>query len=698
MTQLAIANTTDAPRVPSPYRTVEDVAIALKVSVRRVRQRCDQEWGPTGLAKKFNGTWGVHPRADQRLHQHGDTAKRDREQIAELARSGIAAKQIDAAENRLAILRELADYDCVARDERKRRAIFCEHLRAGGRVPCPGISRISVNTLYRWEQRYRAEGVAGLIRRGVDRQARSEVNGNAALDYIFNLVHSGNNIPVADARRMALGEAQKHGDDPAWRIGSYSSVRLAIEARSPAILKAVAGKGERAAKAACIPKMPRDYESIAANQEWVGDERTIDVMCRVIGSRGWKASRQVKLTAWMDMRSRMIVGWVLATHADSNTILGSLKRGIALHGKPELLRVDWGHDYKKATGSPHHRRWKNTNIDSFDGERVGSILDELGIDVSPAMPYTPWAKPIESFFKTMKDRWDKLNASFWGGCPSERHEDRQKYVNANLEKLPTLEQIEASLIEFIADYHRTPHTAIDMFGKTPMQAMEAFRAGSPCLESAKVLDHLFAEFVGPKMVRRDGVRHNKFWYGHGDGRLVELQGKKVLLRIQPDDASRAMVCKPDRTPMFEVECLFLRGFTSKDAGEIAKRGHRMMRPYRAQARTAAKFLRSHTPEQLTENRRRGVRAERGSGEPDETAAPTFTIRPALEEAIAGAAPAPSDSIEAVSRAVRTGTDDDAVCNPLDDLDVDISEAYAAWSDEDDGEDENPISIEDLIGE
>ncbi|MFH1417291.1 MAG: hypothetical protein ABII12_03280 [Planctomycetota bacterium] len=654
MSLAVAANPDEQARVPAPFLTIEQAAPLMGVSYRRARQRCE-EWSAGGLARKFDGVWGIHPRADQRLHNDVDRAKRDREQIAELTKAGVRQAAIDVAVAKRDILRGLADFECDARTERENRERYVAHLKATRVVPCDGIKRISVSTFYRWKSEYN-DGIRGLVRKSTASD-RDDISGEASLDYAFNLVHCGNGISLKAALTIARGEALKHRGDPAWRLGSYSAVRQAIKTRSPQILKVLAAKGERSAKAACIPKGHRDFESIPSGVEWVGDERTVDVMCRVLTARGWKATRQVYITAWTDMRSRRVVGWIIETFADSNTILGSLKIGIAKHGQPALLRVDWGHDYKKATGSPHSKRWK---VRSFDGPRIGSILDELGIEASPVMPYTPWSKPIESFFKTMKEHWDKLNASFWGGCPSERHEDRQRWVNRNIEKLPTVDDIRRSFTAFVDVYHRTPHTAVDMFGKSPLEAMEAFRDDPASMESETVLDHLFCEFV-QKLVRRDGVRHNSRWYGLGDSRVVALQGQKVLLAIQPDDASRATVCRLDRTPLFVVECEALRGFTQRDAADIGKRQARLLRPYRQQARDARRVLLNTQPTDLLANFAAGVEAEHGRRVPDEVTPPTFTIRPALEEALATAGPAPS---EQRSIAVRTGTDDEITVDDM----------------------------------
>lgn len=683
-TGLAIVS--DVPAgLPVPYLTVAEAAVRMGCNPGHIRRLCADRWAPAGHARQFNNVWGIHPAADQRLRNDVDAAQRDRQQLAELAKAGVKPAALERAEALRDIIKGLAEFECDAPNPRKFREFYLAHLCAGGKLTARGIKKLSVSRLYVVEALYREQGISGLVRRDRTRPV-SESGGSAALDYIFNLVCCGNRISLAQAIVIARGEASRHAGDPAWKIGSYSAVRLAIKARSPQILRVLTGKGPRAAKADCVPKIPRDFESIAAGDEYVGDERTLDIWCRVLTSRGWRAVRP-KLTAWLDIRSRMMVGYLLNRRANSRTILGALKLAIRDHGKPMLLRTDWGEDYKAAA--------RHGCLDEFDGRRISGVLEELRIGIHrTGAPYTPYAKPIESFFRGMKEHLDKLFSAFWGGCPSERHEDRVKYLRDNLEKLPTIDDVAAALAAWLDVYHRTPHSGVDMFGKSPLEAMAAFRQGATRGETPEVLDHLFREFVGPLMVRRDGIRHNGRWYGNGDARLVAMQGEKVLLGIQPDDQGRAMVCRIDRSPLFEVECLAITGRTREETAEMHKQRRRLMRPYAGQARAARDFMLGTTPQALLDNAAAGIAAAHGDRSAQAEPAPRLTVvRPALQEAISKAGRTPSES---ASRAVRTGTDDDEI-TLADMLGDDLVTARAPARPADDSDDDAP-DWGDLSGE
>jgi transposase InsO family protein len=620
-------------------------ATRLGLSAGNVRRRCRETWGPAGVAELREGQWFVSPAADPRLRDQVDLRRRDLQQETNLAAQGVDPRHLEIARNRREVLAGLEEFPCDAATRERQLAFYLASL---------GDAAPSRSQFYKWQSDYEADGLAGLVparafRRGTDSQS---VLGSSALAHIEMIVNAGNRISVADAIRLAQVEAAKHCGtgfqpvDPDWRIGSYRTVLLAL-AKRPKILKLVAEKGPRAARAACIPKIPRDFESIAAGEEYVGDEKTLDVWCRVLTARGWRALRETKLTAWMDMRSRVIVGHVVAAHANRLTILGALKMALRDYGKPLRLRVDRGRDYRAAG--------RHGALEIGQDFVLSPILKELGIDYRPVEAYAPWTKPIESFYKTFKKLHDQLYAGFWGGCPSERHEDRAHYVRDNLEKLPALEDVAAGVAQAIDLYHHTPHGAPDLFGKTPLEAMAAFRAEAMRRETDAVLDHLFKAFVGPKLVRRDGVRHEGRWYGHGDARLVAMPPRtRVLLAIQPDDAGRAMVCDLSRRPLFEVQCLAISGLSAQELREMHRARRKLLRPYEAQQREARNWILAQDPQRLLAAQADAARALRPA--PASTAPSLTVVRAGLEEAIEEAA----GEVQSSALYARTGTDDEEV--------------------------------------
>lgn len=634
----------DQPALPAPWISVLEAARRLQITPGHARRRCAEEWSAAGLAQRFGDLWGVHPGADPRLADIESRADRDRRQLAAAQRHGVKRRYLALAELRAKIVREFASFEAdhpLLDRETALGAYLAEVMQWTDFGPGRRHRRrISASTFYAWRAAYERPGDDGGLAALIPRYGTTngvDPIGAEAWQAIVDLLNSGNAVRVGaayDIVRTRIAREQLAAD-PAWRLPSLRTVQQIARQRRPRPLRVLAAKGPRTFDATCIPKGERDYDAIPAGEEWVGDEHTLDIMCRVRADRGgWRMTRAIKVTAWMDVRSRGIVGWVIDEFANSDTILGSLKRGIASHGKPRVLRCDWGRDYRKATGHVHtSKRWQ---IDDFDGPRIAGVLDRLGIEVRPVTPYFPWAKPIERFFGTLKERFSKLFASYWGGSPAERHEQRDRFCRENLHRLPTLDEIRELFAAWIETYHNAPHGGAGTFGYTPAKILAELRDGPPRYESSDVLDVLFLSYTEPKLVRRDGVRHACAWYGWGDPRLVAMQGRRVVLGIDPADAGHALVCEDngDRTPLFWIDCERWRFSSKRDAERIAKTRARTRREYAEPVRRGREAFLSETPAH-----RLARLAAAQPGPADETPGIT-AVRPELSAALKAAGPKP----------------------------------------------------------
>ena len=676
---LALRHPTAA--VKDGWLTSAEVASRLGVTESAIRKRCQTQYGPAGLAEQIGGAWYIHPMVDILLADDGGEA-RDKRQLVELRRAGVSARHLAIAELKRDLVLEFLAFEKAGPGDR--RELYIRHLFASRRLPADGVKKLKPRALSEWKRDYGEGGLAALVRKARN-APKADVIGDKARAYLVSMLLSGNGLSFPTAYGMTVGYAAKQDAAAGWHIGKQGAVRRAI-GKLPRVARRIANKGPLAAKAECEAKMPRDFEAIAAGDEYNCDTCTIDVHVRYRTSNGWRHTRQVYITAVQDMRSRMIVGYVVKPFGDTETILGAVKISFRQFGKPLILRTDWGKDYRAAT------RPKSSNLRAFDGTRIAPILDRLDVAVVPVTPYSPYTKPIESLFRTLHARLDKLFPSYFGGSPEMRHEDRQEWIERNLEKLPTLRNYCEALAKAIDAYHATPHSAHDLFGKSPAEAMAAFRAGPMRRESDDVLDHFFRRYTSPKRVRRDGVKHHGRWYGHGDPRLIHLLGETVLLGVQPDDASRAMVCRfnDDRTPLFEVECLSARGLTERQLRD-AKKAHRdAIKPFAALARQGKKTFRQQSGVEHVEDLAEGIRLSHGDRSASNAPPPAASLRyrPELEEPIAQAGAAPSDAVD--SKSVRTGTDD---------RDIQLADVLDPVQRSDrDHDDDDGLSLSDLMRE
>ena len=124
----------------------------------------------------------------------------------------------------------------------------------------------------------------------------------------------------------------------------------------------------------------------------MGDEHTFDCWVSYKQPNGKVIAIKPHLAAWVDMRSRVIMGDVLCKDANSDILKQSLLKMIYSEpgGVPEYLYIDNGKDYTAKTMTGRDRNDRSGL--NFDNETQG-FYKSIGIkDDHRALPYEPWSK------------------------------------------------------------------------------------------------------------------------------------------------------------------------------------------------------------------------------------------------------------------------------------------------------------------
>ena len=88
-----------------------------------------------------------------------------------------------------------------------------------------------------------------------------------------------------------------------------------------------------------------DYTSMETNDLWVSDGQATQSLCPRTRQRDSLGLSSV-LVHWMDVRSRMIIGWkIVAGSENSDVILAAFKTGVKSHGRPVAVFHDNGDAY-----------------------------------------------------------------------------------------------------------------------------------------------------------------------------------------------------------------------------------------------------------------------------------------------------------------------------------------------------------------
>ena len=129
-------------------------------------------------------------------------------------------------------------------------------------------------------------------------------------------------------------------------------------------------------KAKYLPYIERDYTKYKPMEIICGDYVTQDFVCRK-GDRVLRA----RLCAFMDMRSRGIVGWNLQETANSVGVMRTLKMAFDDHGLPETVYVDNGSEFKNYILCGDEWKAQKTKIDPELLDLDIGILAECGVKI-----------------------------------------------------------------------------------------------------------------------------------------------------------------------------------------------------------------------------------------------------------------------------------------------------------------------------
>lgn len=152
----------------------------------------------------------------------------------------------------------------------------------------------------------------------------------------------------------------------------------------------LASRGTREYKNKVMVKGSRDTKGLQVMQIVMGDEHTFDCWVSYKQPNGKVIAIKPHLAAWVDMRSRVIMGDVMCKDANSDILKQSLLKMIYSEpgGVPEYLYIDNGKDYTAKTMTGRDRNDRSGM--RFDNETMG-FYKSIGIkDDHRALPYEPW--------------------------------------------------------------------------------------------------------------------------------------------------------------------------------------------------------------------------------------------------------------------------------------------------------------------
>jgi putative transposase len=490
------------------------------MSEGRIRQLCQH--GEFEGAVKVGSRWKLPAPAAGKENTKGQQKIIDSDELMNVP----ADKRMEAIK-RLGIIEEFNRFAAKIAMEGTGKSGAIELFTAGGKA--------TKRSLQRWINKYRTEGLLGLVDMRGGGRFPDELISPEAFEMFSSMYLTQQQLPLKVCWQNInyINRSQKRD----WKVPSLQMMYKIADDRIPLPVKVLHREGLAAYEAKCAPYIEIDPDSIEPNQVWVGDHSQLNVWVRYGNKfvRPW-------VTAWEDMKSRLIVGWYISPIPNQTTILLSMKRAIEKFGPPESVKIDNGKDYDSElfTGTTKQNR-KVLGKGYLDEKMLAGIYAMMDIGVSFAIPYNAKAKRIERLFATIDSQFTATFDLYCGKDTKRKPEDLIEKLKdpATSREAVSFEKLETLFASYVEVYNANSHSAKDMQEQSPAEVFQERRIHRILVPG--VVDLLLRVWSRELMVGKNGVQFKGIYYGQYNTELLIHQGWKVRLSYDPDDLRRAYI-------------------------------------------------------------------------------------------------------------------------------------------------------------
>lgn len=218
-------------------------------------------------------------------------------------------------------------------------------------------------------------------------------------------------------------------------------------------------RGQKRDQDRILSHVTRDRSNLVSNQIWVSDGH--DANTFVIGEDG-KTTRPV-VVAWMDEKSRMVVGWSVDTTENTDLIIDSLCNAVSKNGIPQEVYIDNGKAYI-------NKRTTSESQEKFIIEQRFTTYQMLGCKVRRSRPYNAREKSIERMWGRLDNDFSKWIRGYAGKDILSKPKKTELEIKHN--KLVTIEEYKQYLEQWFLKYNSDPHSGEGMNGLSPYEVYQ----------------------------------------------------------------------------------------------------------------------------------------------------------------------------------------------------------------------------------
>lgn len=397
--------------------------------------------------------------------------------------------------------------------------------------------QISKATLYRKWQAVREENWDSLVEnRGKARKGRSSIHPEA-WQVFCGLYMTQRRLSVERCMELT-GEWALQNCPTALPFPSVQAFHREVRNMPPDVMY-YARQGPRKWWARYSPYISRTYDEIESNAIWVGDTYTMDIVTRAETGQ----LHRMYLSAWVDARSGIFVGWGMNDGSNSQNSINALRDACVRQGTLPLKNLynDNGREFLTYDFGGIGHRAKKTLSNGEPKFRPLTIMERMEVEMVNAIPKNSRAKVVERSFRALKDRVMRLFPTFTGGSPTEKPEDLKEILKKGRQVFTDAEarEILDKLIQYDLNYSKYDGPVVSDKGKRKIDVYNENCVCEKIPAEPGVLRLMLMRSTRPLKVGRAGVVTVindvpvKFW----NENIREYMDRKVYIRYDPADLS-----------------------------------------------------------------------------------------------------------------------------------------------------------------
>lgn len=391
--------------------------------------------------------------------------------------------------------------------------------------------QISIGILYRKWAAYQKGDVSGLLgERGAWNRGNSTIPNPVWEAFLWYWLDE-NKPTVRACYRNVISWTEEFYPELTDQIPSERSFRRHIDNDIAVAVKTLMRDGEKAFSDRCMPYIMRMYDRLRPNDVWIADNHTLDIQ----SLDDTNTIHRLYLTAFLDAKTGVIVGWNITDSPDSQSTILALRHGIRRFGIPKSVYFDNGREFltHDIGGKGHRARKSGANV-----IEPPTILQRLGIEMHNAIVRNAKAKPIERTFYTVKNQFSKSFDGFCGGTILERPESLKRRIKNKA--IPMDYEIRSYLDTWIdgeynlqeyggSEQKFTGKSRLDVWNQEIREVRKA---------AEEELNLMLMRSTRIQKIKRNGVyvtiAGEKLWYMNPEETILHLN-EEVYVRYDPAD-------------------------------------------------------------------------------------------------------------------------------------------------------------------